>query len=185
MPPTVPTGAVSDHLPIRRPAAFLDRDGVLNHDVGYLHRVEDLRWIDGAAAAVRLLNARGYWVFVVTNQSGVGRGYYTESDVRTLHATMAGILDRAGGRIDAFYYCPHHPDAEVPAYRMVCRCRKPLPGLIEAALADWPVDRSASFLIGDHARDVEAAAAAGIAGHLFTGGDLLGAVQAILASSPR
>jgi D-glycero-D-manno-heptose 1,7-bisphosphate phosphatase len=94
-----------------RPALFLDRDGVLNEDRGYVHRWEDFRWIDGAREAVAAFNAREWWVFVVTNQSGVGRGYYSEADVHALHARMIEDLAAAGARIDAFYHCPHHPEA--------------------------------------------------------------------------
>lgn len=158
---------------VLRPAAFLDRDGVLNHDIGYCHRIEDLVWVEGAGAFVALLNRLGYFVFVVTNQSGVARGFYDEPAVHALHAAMGADLARVGARIDAFYHCPHHPDGTVPAYRRECGCRKPAPGLITAALAAWPVDRTRSFLIGDKPSDLAAAAAAGVPGHLFPGGDLL------------
>jgi D-glycero-D-manno-heptose 1,7-bisphosphate phosphatase len=155
-----------------RPAAFLDRDGVLNVETGFAHRPEHIRWTTGAAAAVTLLNRRGFLVFVVTNQSGVARGLYGEDDVRRLHDWMAEELRRQGAHIDAFAYCPHHPDAAVAAYRLACVCRKPAPGLLTQLMARWPVRRELSFLIGDRDTDLAAAKAAGVAGHLFTGGNL-------------
>ncbi|ACI98249.1 D,D-heptose 1,7-bisphosphate phosphatase 1, putative [Rhodospirillum centenum SW] len=164
-----------------RGAAFLDRDGVLNIDHGYVHRREDVEWIQGAITAVKLLNDHGYFVFVVTNQSGVARGFYSETDVKSLHHWMQTELARQGARIDDFRYCPHHPDGTVGAYRMACRCRKPEPGMLLDLCDRWPVDRTRSFLIGDHLRDLQAAEAAGIRGHLFTGGDLSEFVGALLA----
>lgn len=142
-----------------RPAAFLDRDGVLNIDHGYAHRPEQLDWIDGAPEAVRLLNEAGYYVIVVSNQSGVARGYFGEDAVLRFHAHMQDELAEHGARIDAFYYCPHHPRGTVKAFAIACQCRKPLPGLLERAAGDWPIDRARSFLIGDKDSDLAAAAA--------------------------
>ena len=156
-----------------RPALFLDRDGVLNEDPGYVHRWEDFRWIPGAREAVAAFNQAGWWVFVVTNQSGVGRGYYAEDDVIALHAKMAESLAEVEARIDAFYYCPHHPDAQVELYRHPDPPdRKPNPGMILRALAEWPVDLSRAIMVGDKDSDLEAAARAGVRALHFTGGDL-------------
>lgn len=151
----------------RRPAAFLDRDGVLNVDHGFAHRPDQLDWIDGAPQAVRLLNDAGYTVIVITNQSGVARGLFDEAAVQRFHAHMQDSLAAHGARIDAFYYCPHHPQGTVKEFAIACRCRKPLPGLLEQAAGDWPLDLAHSFLIGDRDGDVEAAQAFNIRGIKF------------------
>jgi D-glycero-D-manno-heptose 1,7-bisphosphate phosphatase len=143
----------------RRPAVFLDRDGVLNVDSGYAHKPEQLVWIEGAPEAVRLLNQAGYYVFVITNQSGVARGYYDENAVRAFHAHMQDNLKQHGAHVDAFYYCPHHPEGIVKPFAVLCSCRKPRTGMLEQAAREWPVDTGKSFLIGDKDDDVGAAAA--------------------------
>jgi len=156
-----------------RPALFLDRDGVLNEDRGYVSRWEDFRWIAGARQAVADFNRAGWLVIVVTNQSGVGRGYYTEEAMHALHARMAQDLAAVGGHIDAFYHAPQHPEAPLDAYRHPDPPdRKPNPGMILRALSEWPIDKAASVLVGDKPSDLEAALRAGIRGVLFEGGDL-------------
>jgi D-glycero-D-manno-heptose 1,7-bisphosphate phosphatase len=156
----------------RRPAAFLDRDGVLIQDTGWPHKPEEAIWMPGAAAAVKRLNDAGYFVFVVTNQAGVARGIYPESQIEVMHGWMAGELALSGAHVDAWEYCPNHPEAPLPQYRLDCPRRKPRPGMILDLLADWPVDTRRSFLVGDRETDMAAAQAAGIEGHLFPGGDL-------------
>lgn len=161
---------LSSYLPApRRPAAFLDRDGVLNVDRGYTHRPDQLEWIDGAPEAVHLLNEAGYIVIVVTNQSGVARGFYDEDAVRRFHAHMQAALKSHAAHIDAFYYCPHHPNGTVKEYALRCNCRKPGVGLLEQAAREWPIDVSRSFLVGDKMNDLKAAAAFKIKGLLFDG----------------
>lgn len=163
-----------------RPAAFLDRDGVLNHDVGYAHRPEQIMWVDGAFAAVRRLNDAGYRVFVVTNQAGIARGLYTETHVETLHAWMANRFLEASARIDDWRYSPYHPDYE--HWTHLRHWRKPEPGMLLDLMDHWPVERQGSFLIGDRHTDIEAANAAGLPGHLFDGGNLDRLVAGLLES---
>ena len=151
----------------KRPAAFLDRDGVLNIDHGYAYRPDQLDWVDGAPEAVRLLNEAGFIVIVVTNQSGVARGMYGEADLHKFHAHMQGALRAKGASIDAFYYCPHHPEGTVEAFAVQCDCRKPGIGMLEQAVREWPIDLDRSFLIGDRDGDMEAAAAFKIPGIRF------------------
>lgn len=137
---------------------FLDRDGTMNEEVNYLHRPEDLVLIPGCARAIRLLNEAGYQVIVVTNQAGVARGYYSEEEVMLLHAYMNELLQKEGAHVDAFYYCPHHPEHGIGAYKTKCHCRKPETGMLEQAAKDLPggIDKAHSFLIGDKISDTEA-----------------------------
>jgi D-glycero-D-manno-heptose 1,7-bisphosphate phosphatase len=164
----------------RRSAVFLDRDGVLNTDKGYVYRKEDFIWVDGAKEAIKFLNEQNYYVFVITNQSGVARGYYTEEDVMTLHHWMNEELSKISAVIHGFYYCPHLPDAVIEKYRVNCDCRKPAPGLILQAINDWPIVKEGSFLIGDSSRDVEAAVNAGIRGYLFKENNLYDYLKPLL-----
>ena len=157
---------------MKRPAVFFDRDGVLNEDSGYVFEASKLRWIDGAREAVKAANDAGYVVFVITNQSGVARGLYEESHIEALHKWMADDLARIGAHIDAFEYCPFHPEALIERYRQVSHRRKPAPGMINDLLGRFPVDVSRSILIGDKPTDLEAARAAGIKGYLFPGNNL-------------
>jgi D,D-heptose 1,7-bisphosphate phosphatase len=155
-----------------RPALFLDRDGVLNHDDGYVGSVDRLRWIDGALDAVRLANTLGLYVFVVTNQAGVAKGHYSEKDVRALHQWMADELRRNGAAVDDWRYCPFHPEATDLAYRQLHPWRKPAPGMLTDLMSHWPVQRENSLLVGDQPTDMAAAQAAGISAVHFAGGNL-------------
>jgi D-glycero-D-manno-heptose 1,7-bisphosphate phosphatase len=169
---------------LTRPAVFFDRDGVLNHDSGYTFEASKLQWIDGAREAVKTVNDAGYFAFVVTNQSGVARGFYEESHVHTLHRWMADEMAAVGAHIDAFEYCPDHPDGTVERYRRVSDRRKPGPGMITDLLGRFPVHAGASMLIGDKASDLDAAQAAGLKGHLFSGGNLETFVKQLLPQRP-
>jgi len=169
---------------LKRPAVFFDRDGVLNHDSGYTFEAHRLQWIDGAMQAVKAVNDAGYFAFVVTNQSGIARGLYQESHVQTLHRWMADEMAAAGAHIDAFEYCPDHPDGTVERYRRVSDRRKPAPGMITDLLSRFAVDAAHSILIGDNATDLEAAHAAGLKGHLFSGGNLEAFVQQLMPRRP-
>lgn len=172
LPDTLERAQTTIPAQMRRPAVFLDRDGVVNRDVGYAHRADQIDFVPGALRAIKAMNDAGYYVFVVSNQAGVARGYYTEHDVQALHAWMAEQMAGVGAHVDAFQYCPYHPDGSVPAYALASPRRKPAPGMILDLLAAWPVRTDQSFLIGDKTSDIQAAAAAGLAGHLFDAGDL-------------
>lgn len=156
----------------RRPAVFLDRDGTLNHDIGYVHRIADFRWFPGAVNAIRRLNESGYFVFIVTNQSGVARGIYDETAIHDLHRWMGEELRAAGAHIDDMRYCPHHPQGTVAAYRVACSCRKPAAGMLLDLMSVWPVIREASIMIGDKESDAAAGRAAGIASAIVPAGSL-------------
>ena len=157
---------------LHRPALFLDRDGVINHDHGWVGTQERFVWVDGARAAIADATARGWHVFIVTNQSGVARGHYDEGAMSALHAWLANEVREAGGTIDDLRACPYHPEASVEAYRRVSDWRKPAPGMLLDLLRAWNVDPARCLMVGDQPTDMAAAAAAGVAGHLFPGGDL-------------
>ncbi|HEX4129393.1 MAG TPA: HAD family hydrolase [Pirellulales bacterium] len=145
----------------KRPAVFLDRDGVLIEDLGYLGDPEGVALIPGAAEAVAELRSAGFVTVVVTNQSGVARGLYTEADVDRVHRRIDELLAPAGARIDRYYHCPHHPEATVAQYRTECACRKPAAGMLLRAAEELGIVLDRSYLIGDKCSDLEAAIAAG------------------------
>jgi len=154
-------------------ALLLDRDGTLNVDHGYVHTPAQFTWVEGAIDAVKYANDAGVLVLVVTNQSGIARGFYDEAAFHALCEWMRAELARHGARIDGFYFCPHGPDDG-------CNCRKPLPGMIERATREWGFDRATSVLVGDSERDIEAAVAAGVRGVRYTSGSLLDLVRRAL-----
>ncbi|MBN2225199.1 MAG: D-glycero-beta-D-manno-heptose 1,7-bisphosphate 7-phosphatase [Deltaproteobacteria bacterium] len=137
-----------------RRAVFLDRDGTINVEVGYLSRPEDFVLIDGSAQAIKRLNEAGFLVVVVSNQSGVARGYFGEREVARVNETMAGQLEGLGARLDAVYYCPHYPEGTVEKYRRECNCRKPGPGMVRRAQEQFDIDVSRSYVVGDHRGDI-------------------------------
>ena len=147
-----------------RPAVFMDRDGTMLHDVGYLSRREDLRWYPYTIDAIRLLNRAGFLVFVTTNQGGIALGFATEAFVEQTHAEMAAFAAAAGGRIDGFFFCPHHPLAREERLRASCDCRKPRPGMIRQAQARFAIDLARSFVVGDKMADVDLATGVGARG---------------------
>lgn len=156
-----------------RPAIFLDRDGVLNHDHGYVGTLDRFEWIAGAREAVRVFNDAGWFVFVITNQAGVAHGYYTEAHVHALTCWMKDDLRHAGAHLDDLRYCPYHPNGTIAAYRAAHDWRKPKPGMILDLMTCWNVDRERSFLVGDQDTDLVAGQAAGLRCYKFQGGNLL------------
>ncbi len=171
-------------LVLRRRALFLDRDGVINVDHGYVGTREKFEWVPGAREAIRAATEAGWHVFVVTNQSGIARGHYTEADMHDVHAWMTDEIRRAGGTLDDLRFCPFHPEAVHAAYRDAAHpWRKPAPGMLLDLIRAWQVDSAQAVLVGDQDTDLAAAAAAGVAAYKFTGGNLLDVVGPLLGQS--
>jgi len=154
----------------KKRAIFLDRDGTINEEVGYIERLDSLRIIPEAYEAIRLINVSSFMAVVVTNQAGVAKGLFNEAFVKQTNERLQEFLRQKGAAIDAFYFCPHHPNEGVPPYRRVCDCRKPAPGLFYQAARDMAIDLAASYMIGDRYRDMEAAHRAGVKGVLVKTG---------------
>lgn len=183
----------------RHRAVFLDRDGTINQEKEYLHRPEEFEFIPGAPEAIGMLKDAGYLVVVVTNQSGVARGYYAEADVELIHRHMDELLAAHGVSINGYYYCPHHPENGIDGYMADCDCRKPLPGMLLKAASEMDIDLAASWMVGDKLADIEAGMGAGCSTALVLTGygaaqvrllpegvpvhaDLLSAARAIIGS---
>jgi len=158
----------------RRPAIFLDRDGTLSREVGYINHVSRFRLFPYAVDAVRLINHSGFLAVVVTNQAGVARGYFPESLIEEIHASLRETLAAGGARLEGIYYCPHHPSAGRPPYRRECDCRKPRPGLVRRAEAELGIDLERSWIVGDRPADLELAWAVGARGAMVKTGYGLG-----------
>ena len=154
----------------KKRAIFLDRDGTINEEVGYIERLDRLVIIPAAFEAIRLINLNGFKAVVVTNQAGIAKGLFNEAFVMQTNERLQEFLRQKGAAIDAFYFCPHHPTEGVPPYRQVCDCRKPAPGLFYQAARDMDIDLTGSFMIGDRYRDMEAAHRAGVKGVLVKTG---------------
>jgi len=142
---------------LTRAAIFMDRDGTVAHEVGYVNHLSRFRPFPYAVDAVRLINRSGLLAVLVTNQAGVARGYFPESLVHEVHASLRSLMEAGGARLDGIYYCPHHPSVGEPPYRLDCDCRKPRPGLLRRASADLGIDLTKSFVIGDRLGDLELA----------------------------
>ncbi|MDT4898851.1 MAG: D-glycero-D-manno-heptose 1,7-bisphosphate phosphatase [Acidobacteriota bacterium] len=142
---------------MKRRAVFMDRDGTISEEVGYVNHPSRYRVFPYSAEAVRLLNEAGWLAILVTNQAGVARGYFTEDIIGQVHNVLTGELEKQGARLDAIYYCAHHPTVGVEPYRLDCDCRKPKPGLIEGAAREFEIDLAQSWMIGDRYSDIELA----------------------------
>ena len=153
-----------------KPAVFLDRDGTVIEERGYLGRLELIELFPGSAEAIRLLTAAGYAVVIVTNQAGIARGLFDEAFVQAAHARLDAMLREAGAVVDGYYYCPHHPDGVVDRYRLVCGCRKPAAGMVRRAAAALNLDLARSFVVGDKWLDMGLARNAGATGVLVRTG---------------
>ena len=151
---------------MRRKAAFLERDGVINVDRAHVHRAEDFDLLPGVMSAMELLRGDGYVLVVVTNQSGIARGFYTEEDYRRVTDYMRSLFARHGIRLDGVYHCPHHPEGQIERYRRVCDCRKPGAALVRKAMSELHIDPAASMMVGNSLADVQAGRAAGV-GHCY------------------
>lgn len=157
-------------MSIGRPAVFFDRDGTLNEEVDFLRSPEELRLIPGAARAVHSVNAVGMRTCIISNQSGIARGFLTEADLIPIHAKLEHELSIEGARIDAIYYCPHHPTEGLPPYNVTCECRKPRPGMLRRAERELSVDLTRSYVIGDRTVDIRVGQAVGGRGILVLTG---------------
>ena len=169
----------------KKALVLFDRDGVLNVDRGYVHRPADLTFTPDAPEAIRSLNGLGVLVAVVTNQSGIGRGYFDEAAFHAFMAHMGTLLSEKGAHIDDVRFCPNHPDEGIGAYRVDCGRRKPGPGMLLEAMAHLDADPALTVMIGDNDSDLEAAAAAGVRGVRYEGGSLLELVRRVAPLSPR
>ena len=162
---------------MKKPAVFLDRDGTINEQMGYINHLSRFVMIPGAGEAIRLLNENGFLAIVVSNQSGVGRGYFPIEFVDKVHTYMAGLLEKEGAKFDGIFICPHHPDEG-------CDCRKPKTGLIRQACEAFHIDMENSYVVGDRCSDLEFADRANLKGILVTTGYGLGEIEFILPASP-
>ena len=151
-------------------AVFLDRDGTIIEEVGYLSRLSDIRFLDGAAEGIRLFNKAQFKVIVVTNQSGVARGFFSEDFVHKVHQKISDYLNQKGAYIDAWYYCPHHIEGKLAKYSFDCPCRKPSTGMIEKACKEFNIDLKGSFVVGDSEKDIKLALNVGAKPVLVTTG---------------
>lgn len=155
-----------------KPAAFLDRDGVINEDNGYIYKSKDFKWIAGSKEAIKHLNDIGYYVFIISNQSGITRGLYNEIDLKTLNNFILDELKEIDAHIDEFFYSPYHPEIKNSKYDHLSNLRKPNIGMLQLAEKKWSIDKLNSFLVGDNIADIECAKKFAIRGHLFKGGNL-------------
>src|SRR4030043_116157 len=165
---------------MKRPAVFIDRDGTINEQMGYINHLSRFHLIPGVADAIRLLNKNGFLAIIITNQSGVARGYFTMELLYEVHSLMIETLRRDGANIDAVFFCPHYPGGKVPEYSHECDCRKPRTGLIDQARDAFNIDMSRSYLVGDHTTDLELAHHCNLEGIMVRTGYGMGEISYIL-----
>ena len=165
---------------MKRPAVFLDRDGTINEQMGYINHVSRFVILPGVAEAIRLLNENNYLVIVISNQSGVARGYFPLELVEKVHNKMLSSLEKRGAIIDGVFFCPHYKKGELPEYSFDCDCRKPKTGLIDQARAKFDIDIEHSYVVGDYHKDIELAHNADLKGILLKTGYGLGEIEYIL-----
>jgi len=165
---------------MKRPAVFFDRDGTVNEQMGYINHISRFQLLPGVSEAIRLLNENNFLAIIVTNQSGVARGYFPIELIHELHSFMMDSLRKNGANIDAIFFCPHYPRGKVPEYSRECDCRKPGTGLIDQAREAFDIDMSRSYLVGDHSTDLELAHRCNLDGIMVKTGYGLGEVLYIL-----
>ncbi|MBW1668031.1 MAG: HAD family hydrolase [Deltaproteobacteria bacterium] len=170
---------------MKKPAVFIDRDGTINEQRGYINHISRFKIIPGVEDAIRLLNQNNFLAIVVSNQSGVARGFYPIELVHEVHALMKQLLEQNGSFLDAIFFCPHHPDGVIPEYTRKCDCRKPGTGLIDQACKSFDIDLSNSYVVGDLYSDMELAERAGVRGILVKTGYGLGEIEYTLPTKPR
>jgi len=162
---------------LKKPAVFIDRDGTINEQMGYINHISRFVLLPGSAEAIKLLNDHGYLVIIVSNQSGIGRGYFPMELVNKVHAHMKTLLERDNARVDGIFFCPHYPKGKLSEYSTACECRKPKTGLIKMACRDFDIDMANSYVIGDRCTDIELARNAGLKGILVKTGYGLGDLE--------
>lgn len=173
------------HSGMNTPAIFIDRDGTLSHEIGYVNHPSRFRLFPYAVDAIRLINRSGFRAVLVTNQAGVARGYFPESAIHEIHAGLTASLAAGGARLDGIYVCAHHPTAGQPPYRQDCDCRKPRPGLVRRAAAELGLDPARSYVVGDRLGDLQLAWNVGARGVLVKSGYGLGELTYHAPSWPR
>ncbi|MBC8178552.1 MAG: HAD family hydrolase [Deltaproteobacteria bacterium] len=162
---------------MKKPAVFIDRDGTINEQMGYINHISRFMLLPGTGEAIRLLNEHGYLVIIVSNQSGVARGYFPMNLVNEVHEHMMVLLERDNARVDGIFFCPHYPKGKLPEYSRACECRKPKTGLIRMACRDFDIDMANSYVIGDRCTDMEMARKADLKGILVKTGYGLGDLE--------
>lgn len=169
---------------MKRPAVFIDRDGTINEQMGYVNHISRFVLLPGTAEGIRLLNRHQYLAIIVSNQSGVARGYFPMELIDRVHAHMKDLLAKEGANIDGIFFCPHYPRGNVPEYSVECDCRKPRTGLVQKACEEFDIDMKNSYVIGDRCSDIELAERSNLQGIMVTTGYGLGDIEYVLPHKP-